>query len=256
MLTGEGIERLRQAIIATIVSPVIGSIEDYSWEAISHYVKNLPLADPASGCSELLHDAVDTTTKTGWSLKSIQLNSLACVTPFLFVIQRADVVKKAAQLGFPGLTEKPPPADIGAAIIQHWNEKITMNRLVQGVTTSYEGILLKTIRGVEYVYCEYPLNPIEPSTFSWVWTIDRNIGKEGAGSQESVAGRTELVWYKNQKQLFQAQTIPLQAVRLTIERNRLTLSKYVETVLASLQEQLSSDSSDEDDSGEYRQLSL
>ena len=43
MLTNEEIERLRQGIIATIASPVIGSIEDYAWEAIFHYVKNLPI---------------------------------------------------------------------------------------------------------------------------------------------------------------------------------------------------------------------
>lgn len=117
MLTSEEIEKLKQAIIATIASPVIGSIEDYSWEAIFHYVKNLPLADPALGRSKLLHDAVDITTKTGWSLKTLQLNSLAPGTPFLFVIQ-TDVIKKAVQLGSPGLTENSSPADIGAAIIK------------------------------------------------------------------------------------------------------------------------------------------
>lgn len=256
MLTGEEIEKLKQAIIATIASPVIGSIEDYSWEAIFHYVKNLPLADPALGRSKLLHDAVDITTRTGWSLKTLQLNSLAPGTPFLFVIQRADVIKKAVQLGSPGLTENSSPADIGAAIIKHWNEKITVSRLAQGVTTSYEGILLKTIKGIEYVYGEYPLNLLDPTIFSWAWTIDRNTGGTGAGLQGSVAGKTELVWYKNQKQLFKAQTISTQAVRITIERNRLTLNNYVKTILASLQKQLSSESSNEDDSGEYKQLSL
>ncbi|MEH2300497.1 MAG: hypothetical protein V7K88_16155 [Nostoc sp.] len=42
MLTDNEIERLSQAIIATIASPVIGSIEDYTWEAIFHYVKDIP----------------------------------------------------------------------------------------------------------------------------------------------------------------------------------------------------------------------
>lgn len=41
MLTEEEIERLRQGIIATVASPLIGSIEDYAWEAIFHYVKAL-----------------------------------------------------------------------------------------------------------------------------------------------------------------------------------------------------------------------
>lgn len=59
-----------------------------------------------------------------------------------------------------------------------------------------------------------------------------------------MAGRTELVWYKNQKQLFRARTIPPQAARVTIERSRLTLNRYVETILLALQEQIHIDSSD------------
>ncbi len=42
MLTDNEIERLRQAIVATIASPVIGSIEDYTWEAIFHFSKQPP----------------------------------------------------------------------------------------------------------------------------------------------------------------------------------------------------------------------
>jgi hypothetical protein len=254
VLTDEEIERLRQAIMATVASPVIGAIEDYAWEAIFHHVKNIPLSDPASGRSKLLHDAVDVVTGTGWSLKSLQINNLAAGSPFFFVIQRADIIKKATQLGFPGLTERALPADLGAAIIQHWNEKITTSRIVQGVTTSYEGILLKTIRGTEYVYCEYPLNPLDPAHFSWAWTIDRRTGTAGAGLQGTVAGRVQLVWYKNQKQLFSARVIPTQAVRITIERYRLTLSRYVETMVASLQQQLNLESSNQVDAEVDEQL--
>ena len=87
MLTEHEIERLKQAIIATIASPLVGSIEDYAWEAIFHYVKDIPLSDPASGRSKLLYDAVGTATATGWSLKSLQLNSLNVVSTFSFVIQ-------------------------------------------------------------------------------------------------------------------------------------------------------------------------
>ncbi|ACC80221.1 hypothetical protein [Nostoc punctiforme] len=128
MLTDSEIERLRQAIIATIASPVIGSIEDYTWEAIFHYVKDIPLSDPALERSKLLYDAVDLVTKTGWSLKSLQLNSFNFGSSFLFVIQRADIIKKSIQLGFPGLTEQSSPNELGAAIIQHWNEKIILSQ--------------------------------------------------------------------------------------------------------------------------------
>ncbi|WP_335167260.1 hypothetical protein [Nostoc sp.] len=164
MLTDNEIERLTQAIIATIASPVIGSIEDYTWEAIFHYVKHIPLSDPALGRSKLLYDAVDLVTKTGWSLKSLQLNSLNIANPFFFVIQRADVIKKAVQLGFPGLTEQSLPNELGSAIIQHWNEKIILSQAAQSIVNSYEGILLKTIKGYEYIYCEFPLNPLDASS--------------------------------------------------------------------------------------------
>ncbi|MEH2060013.1 MAG: hypothetical protein V7K97_28425 [Nostoc sp.] len=245
MLTDNEIERLSQAIIATIASPVIGSIEDYTWEAIFHYVKHIPLSDPALGRSKLLYDAVNLITQTGWSLKSLQLNSLNIANPFFFVIQRADVIKKAVQLGFPGLTEQSLPNELGAAIIQHWNEKIILNQAVQGVINSYEGILLKTIKGYEYIYCEFPLNPLDPNTFSWAWTVDRTTGGSGVGLQGSVAGKIELVWYKNQKQLFRARTIPIQAVRITVARTRLTLDRYVETVLSALQDQMNTQFSED-----------
>lgn len=244
MLTENEIERLRQSIIATIASPVIGSIEDYTWEAIFHYVKDIPLSDPALGRSKLLYDAVDITTATGWSLKSLQLNSLTIVNTFLFVIARADVIKKAAQLGFPGLTEQSSPAELGAAIVRHWNNKIISSKAAQSVTNSYEGILLKTIRGYEYIYCEFPLDAFDPNTFSWAWTVDRVTGKSGAGLQGSVAGIPELVWYKNQKQLFRARTIPLEAVHIRVERTRLTLDRYVQTIILALQEQISTQSLD------------
>ncbi|BAY93470.1 MULTISPECIES: hypothetical protein [unclassified Tolypothrix] len=238
MLIDNEVERLRQAIIATIASPVIGSIEDYTWEAIFHYVKDIPLSDPALGRSKLLYDAVDIVTKTGWSLKSLQLNSLKLGSVFLFVIQRADIIKKSIQLGFPGLTEQSSPDELGAAIIQHWNEKILSSQTAQNVVNSYESILLKTIQGYEYIYCEFPLNPLDPKMFSWSWTVDRITKGAGVGLQGKIADKVELVWYKNQKQLFRARTIPSQAVRITVERNRLTLDRYVNTVLSALQEQI------------------
>jgi hypothetical protein len=128
MLTEGEIKRLEQTISATIASPLIGSIEDYTWEAIFHHVKNIPLSDPALGRSKLLYDAIDIKTSTGWSLKSLQLKKLTDVNTFSFVIQRADIIKKATQLGFPDLTEKSSPDELGSAIIKHWNDKITSSQ--------------------------------------------------------------------------------------------------------------------------------
>jgi hypothetical protein len=238
MLTENEIERLRQAISATIASPLIGSIEDYTWEAIFHYVKDIPLSDPALGRSKLLYDAVDSRTSTGWSLKSLQLKKLTSVNTFSFVIQRADIIKKANQLGFPDLTDKSSPDRLGSAIIQHWNEKIISSQTSQGVINSSESILLKTIEGYEYIYCEFPLNLLDPSTFSWAWTVDKNTGESGAGLQGSIEGKTELVWYKNQKQLFRTRTLSPKAIQIKIARTRLTIDLYVETVLFALEDRL------------------
>nr|WP_174763996.1 MULTISPECIES: hypothetical protein [unclassified Anabaena] len=236
-MTENEIERLKQAILATIASPVIGSIEDYAWEAIFHYIKDIPLTDPALGRSKLLYDAVNILTKTGWSLKSLQLNNLKVGSTFFFVIQRADIISKADQLGFPSLTELSAPEELGAAVIQHWNEKLITNQSLQRVENSYESILLKTIKGNEYVYCEYPLYPLDPTTFNWAWTINKKTGKSGAGLQGSVEDKVQLVWYKNQKQLFKARIIPLEAVRINIQRTRLNPDNYVKTILAALQAQ-------------------
>jgi hypothetical protein len=241
MLAEDEIKRLGQTIAATIASPLIGSIEDYTWEAIFHHVKNIPLSDPALGRSKLLYDAVDTITSTGWSLKSLQLKKLTSVNTFSFVIQRADIIKKATQLGFPSLTEKSSPDELGLAIIKHWNDKVTSSQTAQGVINSYESILLKTIGGYEYIYCEFPLNIFDPSNFSWAWTINKETGESGAGLQGSIEGKIELVWYKNQKQLFRTRTISPQVIYIKVERTRLTLDRYVETILSALQDQLSTE---------------
>jgi hypothetical protein len=238
MLTSEEIERLREAIIATIAVPIVGSIEDYSWEAIFHYVKNIPLSDPTSGRTKLLHDAVDLRTQTGWSLKTIQLPNLKPGLTFAFVIQRADVVTKALTLGFPSLAVDSPPAILGEAIIHHWNQKLIQDRNLQSVKNSYEGILCKKRNAIEYIYTEYPLTPLDPASFSWNWSIDRNTGELGKGLQGKVDGNLKLVWYKNQKQLFKVQTIPAQPIRIKIERNRLTPEEYVKAILLSLQQKL------------------
>ena len=105
-------------------------------------------------------------------------------------------------------------------------------------------LLLKTIRGYEYIYCEFPLNPLDPNAFSWAWTVDRAAGISGSGLQGNVAGKLELVWYKNQKQLFRARTIPPEAVHIRVKRTRITLDRYVQTVLSALQYQLSTQSFD------------
>lgn len=230
MLTDDKVERLREAIIATVASPVIGSIEDYAWEAIFHHVKNIPLSDPALGRKKDLYDAVDTVSQTGWSLKSLQTNSLAVGNSFRFVIQRADIIKKGSQLGFSDLTLSASAEDLGLAIIRHWNDKIIASKTAQLVRNSYESILLKTIRGNQYLYCEYPLEPYEPDEFFWQRT--------NSGLQGNILGNPELIWYSSQKQLFRARKIPEQAIQINIDRIRLTCGQYFQTIIKAIESQI------------------
>jgi len=74
--------------------------------------------------------------------------------------------------------------------------------------------------------------------------VDRVTGISGAGLQGNVTGKRELVWYKNQKQLFRARTIPPEAVHIRVNRTPITLDRYVQTVLSALQYQLSRQSFD------------
>lgn len=95
--------RLTQAIRAALAVPFIAGIEGYVWEAIFHYVKGLPLPDPRADLrKKLLFDAVSPSDGIGWSLKAVQKTPTIGST-FEVVIQRADVMKKRAALGFPNI---------------------------------------------------------------------------------------------------------------------------------------------------------
>ncbi len=67
--------------------------------------------------------------------------------------------------------------------------------------------------------------------------MNKKSGQSGVGLQGSIANKVELVWYKNQKQLFRARTIYPQAVGIKIERTRLQVDNYVKTILTALQKQ-------------------
>ena len=67
----------------------------------------------------------------GWSVKSLQWKFYdEC--EFELVIQRADVYKKAADLGFEPLDSTNDPNMIGAALLKHWQLKVEKDALAQG----------------------------------------------------------------------------------------------------------------------------
>jgi hypothetical protein len=51
--------RLHESLEAAFTIPLIDDVEDFVWEAVFHYVKEIPLPDPiAEGHSKKLFDAV------------------------------------------------------------------------------------------------------------------------------------------------------------------------------------------------------
>lgn len=66
-------DKLIKGIKAAMSIPFIYSLEDFIWEGIFCYSKNLPLLDHMQQIrSKRLFDIVDDTNKIGWSAKVIQ----------------------------------------------------------------------------------------------------------------------------------------------------------------------------------------
>ena len=72
-LTPEELKRMKDGLQATVAIPFIDDIEDYIVEAIWEYAKDIDGIDPLFNIrSKKLYDVVDTRTKRGWSVKSLQ----------------------------------------------------------------------------------------------------------------------------------------------------------------------------------------
>jgi hypothetical protein len=217
-LTGEEARRLDVALRATWAIPLIRDIEGYIWEAIFHYVKGLDL--PRGNSSKALFDAVDPISHKGWSLKTLQWNSLAGNTPIEFVIQWAAILKKAKNLGFDQLSSESRPDDLGHALVRHWNEKVEKDMQSQSVGDAYLVVLVKSSKRREYVFIQEPLPRFDPNTLIWTWTALREPKKRkvsqrelleealteeqhlGLQARSKTSGQTVLKWYIGQKQLF------------------------------------------------------
>ena len=83
-------QRLVEAIRAVYAIPFVDDIEDYIWEAIFTYSKDIPSVDPLTNIrSKNLFDVVDKKSKIGWSIKAAQVaqNSITLPCEFEIVIQ-------------------------------------------------------------------------------------------------------------------------------------------------------------------------
>ena len=244
-------QRLDAALKGAWAIPFIRDIEGYIWETIFHYVKGLSIS-PSS--SKDLFDAVDVTSHKGWSLKTLQWNT---ENPNIeFIIQRADILKKAKELGFDEkLSEASDPQDLGRALVRHWNDKLVKDSVAQKVQEGFLVVLIKSMNRKEYIFVQELIPHFNPDTLMWAWTEQRkpkkgNISKQdvlleaatdeqrlGLQARNKSDGKVVLKWYIGQKQLFQCLTIPVNAPRFTITPERVDIDSFLNTMITLLTHQ-------------------
>ena len=221
-------DRLKNAIVAALSIPFIDDIEDYIWEAIFSYTKDIPLVDPLTSIrSKKLFDIVDNDNKIGWSAKAIQWH-IAPEVEFELVIQRADIFKKAADLGFDDLDKNSPAELLGKALLKHWiDEKIIKDAAIQNVTDKRVCILLKSRDRKYFAYFEDDISECSPNDLSWKWTDDTKTGLQGIRKSD---GFCVFRWYPNQKQFFERFVLPQNSFIFRLEPKRIPLEDIVQVL--------------------------
>lgn len=233
-LTDEELGRLTSALKTAIAIPFIDDIEDYIVEAIWEHAKNIEGIDPFYNIrSKKLYDVVDEKTHIGWSVKSIQW-AFYNECEFELVIQRADVYKKAADLGFEPLSADSDPNRIGAALLKHWQIKIDDDATAQGVTSKRILILLKTEDKRHYAVFEEDIVQYNPDDLYWEWT---NASKNGLKGYRKSDNMCVYRWYPSQKQFFERFVLPAGTQRVNITPIRLRKDQVVDILLPYLEEQ-------------------
>ena len=229
-LTDEEKKRLTDGLRAAFAIPFIDDIEDYIWEAIFAYARNLPLPDPlVSIRSKRLFDVIDAPKKVGWSCKALQW-AVAPGCQFELVIQRADIFKKARLLGYKSLNLNSPTNQLGEALLRHWYEKVNKDSKVQGVEERRVAFLLKTRNRKRFAYYEGALRGFSPNQLRWEWTNSTKTGLQGKTKDGFCVYR----WYPNQKQFFERFMLPKDTPLSEIKPERLPVREVVELILSRL----------------------
>ncbi len=212
MLSDDELRKLKSALNYCYSVPFIDDVEDYVFESIWAYVKGIPIENSLARTKKLF-DVVDSRNDIGWSAKTLVLNSKSATT-CEFVIQRADVFKKAEALGFAKLTDKSDPQEIGNAVLEHWHQKVELDSASQNVQTRRLVLLLKNSARTEFQIIEEPLAVPNHDDLKWSWTNESHLGLQATRlSDNFVAFR----WYRNQKQLFERLMISREKLAFTIK---------------------------------------
>lgn len=224
-------QRLLDGIQAAYAIPFIHDITDFIWEAVFSYAKGIPIIDPLENTrKKLLYDVVDKPSSIGWSAKAIQ-KSLNLPTVFEIVIQRADIFKKAIDLGFEPLNIDSSPQILGRALLKHWYRKVQKDADIQGVEEKRICILLKSHNRTKYIYIEENLTIYRDEELRWQWTDETRTGLQGIRKQDDfVAFR----WYPNQKQLFERFHLAENTFTFELKPQRLPSEEIVHLLLGQL----------------------
>lgn len=219
--------RLIQALQTALSISYIDDIEDFIWEAIFAYAKNIPIPDPMFNTrSKRLFDIVDHKHSIGWSAKALQLNTdnLHYGRQFELVIQRADIFKKSKILGFDFLDRNSPTDDLGRAILRHWYQKVNEDARIQGVQDKRICILLKTRDKTQYALLEQEIPIYSEDDLYWQWTDESRTGLQGfLKKSDTLVFR----WYPNQTHLFECFVLPEDAYMFDLTPQRLPIEELI-----------------------------
>ena len=230
-LSSSELEKLKKALQAIYTVPFIDDVEDFIWEAIFCYVKNIPLVDPLTNIrKKRLFDIVDPSTSVGWSAKALQAG-VGLSRRFELVIQRADIFKKSQELGFNFLSVASPPEDLGLALLRHWYGKVDGDAEAQGVTHRRICVLVKSKDRKTYAFFEQDISVYESHDLDWIWTNETKTGLQGIRNKD---GFCVFRWYPNQKQFFERFILPEDTHIFSIEPTRLPMDEVVDLLLSQL----------------------
>ena len=230
-LTSCEIKKLKKALRAVYTIPFIDDVEDFIWEAIFCYVKDIPLTDPLTNIrKKRLFDIVDSSASIGWSAKALQ-KEVRPHCKFELVIQRADIFTKSQELGFNSLSVASPTRDLGLALWRHWYGKVDGDAKEQSVTDKSVCILVKSKDRKTYAFLEKDLSDYKPDALEWRWTTKTKTGLQGIQRKD---GFCVFRWYPNQKQFFERFILPENAHIFSIEPKRLSMDGVVDLLLGQL----------------------
>ena len=225
-LTEQQVQRLIKGLQAAVSIPVIDSIEDFIWESIFCYTKGIPYIDPFNNIrSKKLYDVIDSVKRIGWSAKALQISRFE--GDFEIVIQRADVIKKASELGFDGLSLDSDPNLIGQALLKHWKKKINEDAVAQGIDDKRICILLKNKECTRFAYIEESITQYDADELKWEWSDSQKTGLKGIRKTDNFC---VYKWYHNQTQFFERFQFDQDTKIYNIQLLRQDLADFIELI--------------------------